>query len=145
MTNDFIKKQIELRASVSRVWHALTDSGEWFHVKLDAPFAAGQISRGQITYPGYEHLSWEATIQKIERQQIFSFTGHPYAVEPDIDYSAEAPTLVEFKLEKTEEGTRLTLTESGFDQIPSTRRLKAFRMNEGGWNEQMINIERHLA
>jgi len=48
------KKRIELKAPVSRVWRALTDHREfveWFRVKLDGPFAPGQISRGQITIP----------------------------------------------------------------------------------------------
>jgi uncharacterized protein YndB with AHSA1/START domain len=114
-------------------------------VKLDGPFVPGQISGGQITYPGYEHLKWEAVVQKMEPERLFSFTWHPYAVDPKTDYSKETPTLVEFRLEKIAGGTRLLLTESGFDKIPSDRRLEAFRMNEGGWTEQMKNIESHVA
>jgi len=143
-----IEKRIELKAPVSRVWRALTDYrefGEWFRVKLDGPFVPGQVSRGQVTYPGYEHLKWEAVVQKMEPERLFSFTWHPYAVDPKIDYSQETPTLVEFRLEKTASGTRLLLTESGFDNIPRDRRLEAFRMNDGGWTEQMKNIETYVA
>jgi uncharacterized protein YndB with AHSA1/START domain len=145
---DRIEKRIELKAPVSRVWRALTDHrefGEWFRVKLDGPFLPGQILRGHITYPGYEHVKWEAVVQQMETERLFSFTWHPYAVDPDIDYSKESSTLVEFKLEKTESGTLLLLTESGFDKIPADRRLEAFRMNDGGWTEQMKNIETHVA
>ena len=145
--NDRIEKRIELKASVSRVWRALTDHrefGEWFRVKLDGPFVPGQISRGHITYPGYEHLKWEAVVQKMEPERLFSFTWHPCAVDSKIDYSKEASTLVEFRLEKTTNGTLLLLTESGFDKIPSDRRLEAFRMNDGSWTEQMKNIESHV-
>ena len=145
--DDRIEKRIELRAPVSRVWRALTDYrefGEWFRVKLDGPFVPGQISRGQIAYPGYEHVKWEATVQKIEHERLFSFTWHPYAIDPKVDYSQEPPTLVEFRLEGTPSGTLLLLTESGFGGIPSGRRQEAFRMNEGGWAEQMKNIERHV-
>jgi hypothetical protein len=74
-----------------------------------------------------------------------SFTWHPYAIDPDEDYSAEAPTLVEFTLEKSARGTLLRVVESGFDRLPNNRRLEAFRMNEGGWDEQLRNISRHLA
>jgi uncharacterized protein YndB with AHSA1/START domain len=143
-----IEKRIELKAAVSRVWRALTDYrefGEWFRIKLDGPFLPGQISRGHITYPGYEHLKWEAVVQAVEPERLFSFTWHPYAVHPEIDYSKETPTLVEFRLEKTAAGTLLLLTESGFDKIPSDRRLEAFRRNDGGWTEQMKNIEGHVA
>lgn len=145
--SNVIEKRIELKAPVSRVWRALTDYrefGEWFRVKLDGPFVAGQVSRGQITYPGYEHIQWEAVVQKVEPERLFSFTWHPYAVNPKIDYSKETPTLVEFRLEKSKSGTLLLLTESGFDKIPGDRRLEAFRMNDGGWTEQMKNIEKHV-
>jgi uncharacterized protein YndB with AHSA1/START domain len=144
---DCIEKRIELKAPVSRVWRALTDYrefGEWFRVKLDGPFAPGKISRGQVTYPGYEHLKWEAVVQKMEPEKLFSLTWHPYAIDPKKDYSKEPSTLVEFKLEKTTSGTLLILTESGFDKIPSDRRLEAFRMNDGGWTVQMKNIENYV-
>jgi uncharacterized protein YndB with AHSA1/START domain len=146
--NNHIEKRIELKAPVSRVWRALTDYrefGEWFRVKLDGPFVQGQVSRGQVTYPGYEHVKWEAVVQKMEPERLFSFTWHPYSVDPKIEYSRETPTLVEFRLEKTTSGTLLLLTESGFDKIPIGRRLEAFRMNDGGWTEQMKNIENHVA
>ena len=143
-----IEKQIELNAPVSRVWRALTDYrefGEWFRVALDGPFVVGQPARGHITWPGYEHIVWEATVQKMEPGKLFSFTWHPYAVDPAVDYSAEPPTLVEFRLEPTVTGTRLTLTESGFENVPAHRRAEAFRMNEGGWTQQMQNIKTHVA
>jgi len=146
--NDRIEKKIELKAPVSRVWRALTDYrefGQWFRVKLDRPFVPGQVSRGHITYPGYEHVKWEAVVQSMEPERLFSFTWHPYSVDPKIDYSKETPTLVEFRLEKTTSGTLLLLSEAGFDKIPSDRRLEAFRRNDGGWTEQMKNIENHVA
>jgi uncharacterized protein YndB with AHSA1/START domain len=146
--NDRIEKRIELKAPVSRVWRALTDYrefGEWFGVKLEGPFVAGQVSRGQITYPGYEHLKLEAVVEKMEPERVFSFTWHPYASDPKMDYSKETPTLVEFRLEKTATGTVLLVTESGFDKIPAGRRAEAFRMNDGGWTAQMTNIEKHVA
>jgi uncharacterized protein YndB with AHSA1/START domain len=146
--NDRVEKRMDLKASVSRVWRALTDYrefGEWFGVKLEAPFVPGEVSRGQITHPGYEHVRWEAVVQKIEPERLFSFTWHPYSVDPKVDYSKETPTLVEFRLEKTTSGTLLVLTESDFDKVPSDRRAEAFRMNEGGWTAQMKNIEKHVA
>src|SRR5882724_448963 len=96
---DRIVKTIELKAPVSRVWRALTDHdefGAWFRVKLERPFKPGETSRGKMTYPGYEHVRWEAVVQKIEPETHFAFTRHPYAIDPKKDYSGEAPTLVEF-------------------------------------------------
>jgi uncharacterized protein YndB with AHSA1/START domain len=148
MSNDRIEKRIELKAPLSRVWRALTDYrefGQWFRVKLEGPFVPGQTTRGHITYPGYEHLKMEVVVQKIEPERLFSYAWHPYAVDPNKDYSQEPSTLVEFRLEKTPTGTLLVVTESGFDKIPSERRLEAFRMNEGGWSIQMQNIENYVA
>ena len=146
-----IEKRMELKAPVSRIWRALTDYrefGEWFRVKLDGPFVPGQVSRGQITYPGYEHVKWEAVVQKMEPERLFSFTWpQPKSLAEDDysqDYSQEPTTLVEFRLEKTANGTLLVLTESGFDRLPADRRLEAFRRNDGGWTEQMNNIETHV-
>jgi uncharacterized protein YndB with AHSA1/START domain len=148
MANDRIEKQIDLKAPVSRVWRALTDYrefGEWFRVKLEGPFVAGQVSRGQLTFPGYEHLQMEVVVQKIEPEHFFSYTWHPFAIDPEVDYSKETPTLVEFRLEESAKGTLLMVTESGFDRIPSERRLEAFRMNENGWGQQLKHIESYVA
>jgi uncharacterized protein YndB with AHSA1/START domain len=148
MPDDRIEKRIELKAPLSRVWRALTDYREfglWFRVKLDGPFVPGQVSTGWITYPGYEHLKWEAVVQKMEPERLFSFTWHPYAVDPKMDYSKEPPTLVEFRLEATKGGTLLTVTESGFEKVPFSRRLEALRMNDRGWTEQLKNVESHVA
>jgi uncharacterized protein YndB with AHSA1/START domain len=104
----------------------------------------GQTTGGHITYPGYEHLRMEVVVQRMEPEHLFSYTWHPFAVDASRDYSTEPPTLVEFRLEKTSTGTLLTVTESGFDKIPQERRLEAFRMNDGGWTEQMKNIENYV-
>jgi uncharacterized protein YndB with AHSA1/START domain len=144
---DRIEKQIELKAPISRVWRALTDHkefGQWFRVNLQSPFIPGKPTRGNVTYPGYEHLIMEVIVQKMDPERLFSFTWHPYAVDQKKDYSKEPPTLVEFRLEKTPAGTLLTLTESGFDALPPNRRDEAFRMNNGGWTEQMKNIQNHV-
>jgi uncharacterized protein YndB with AHSA1/START domain len=145
---DRIERRIELKAPVSRVWRALTDHrefGDWFRVKIDGPFVAGEVSRGNLTWPGYEHLKWEAVVQTIEPEKFFSFTWHPYAIDQTVDYSNEPSTLVEFRLEEIAGGTLLTLTESGFSKLPEDRRSICFRMNDGGWTQQFGNIEKYVA
>src|SRR5487761_450580 len=125
--SDRIEKTIELKAPIARVWRALTDHrefGGWVRVKLESPFVVGQVVRGRITHPGYEHITWQATVTTME---------------------PERPTLVEFQLAPIAGGTRLTVTESGFDKIPAGRRAEAFRMNDRGWTEQMKNVARHVA
>jgi len=147
-----IEKRIELKALVARVWRALTDHrefGEWFRVKLEGPFVPGQVTRGWITHPGFEHVKWEALVQKMEHERLFSFTW-PHARSLDKahyspDYTGAPRTLVEFRLQPTPAGTLLVVTESGFEQLPPDHRPEALRGNERGWGEQMRNIERHVA
>jgi len=147
-TTDRIEKEIVLRAARSRVWRALTDAKEfssWFRVNLESGFAPGQRTRGQITYPGYEHLTMAVLVERMDAEELFSFHWHPYPDNPKGDLDAEPMTLVEFRLEDVPGGTRLKVTESGFDRLPAERRDEAFRMNEGGWTEQLANIERHVS
>ncbi len=148
-STDRIEREILLKAPRSRVWRALSNAGEfgeWFGVALKGKtFAVGHRVQGQITYPGYEHLVFEVLIEQIETERLLSFRWHPYAVDPSIDYSKEPTTLVVFELKEAAGGTLLRVVESGFDNIPAARRLEAFRMNSGGWDEQMKNIEQHVA
>jgi len=96
-STDRIEKKIVLRADRSRVWRALTDAeefGTWFRVKLEGRFAAGQRIRGKITYPGYEHLTMDVTVERMDPEELFSFRWHPAAVAPNVDYTGEPTTLV---------------------------------------------------
>jgi len=145
---DRIEKRIVLHASRSRVWRAITNAeefGAWFGVKLQGSFVEGASIRGNITYPGYEHLTMEVRVERIDPERYFAYSWHPYAIDPTVDYSSEPMTLVEFQLEDADEGTVLTIIESGFDHIPVARRAEAFRKNDQGWAEQTRNIERHVS
>ena len=142
-----IEKTVTLAAPRARVWQAIADArqfGEWFRVRLDGEFAVGAAIRGNITYPGYEYITMEVLVERMEPERFFSYRWHPYAIDPKVDYSPEPMTLVEFTLEDAPGGTRLTIVESGFDRIPLARRAEAFRMNSDGWGEQMQNVERYV-
>jgi uncharacterized protein YndB with AHSA1/START domain len=159
MNTDRIEKKTLLRAPLGRVWRALTDStefGTWFGVKFDGPFTPGARMRGVIVgttvdaevakaQQAYRDKPFEITIEQMVSEKLFSFRWHPYGVEPGVDYSAEPTTLVVFALEEAPGGVTLTVTESGFDQIPLSRRAKAFTANEQGWSVQMRLIGEYLA
>ena len=159
MNTDRIEKKILLRTSLKRAWRALADPtefGSWFGMKFDGPFSPGAVMRGVIVpttvnaeiaaaQKPYEGISFDITIEQMEPERLFSFRWHPGAVEPGIDYSAEATTLVVFTLEEAADGVMLTVTESGFDRIPLARRAKAFTTNEGGWGMAIKLIEEFVA
>ena len=154
-----IQKQVLLRAPLARVWQAITDSrqfGSWFGVKFPGPFKAGDQIVGAIApttvdpqvaamQKPYEGMRFDITIDRIEPQKLFSFRWHPFGVDPKVDYSKEPTTLVEFVLEERPDGVLLTVTESGFENVPIERRAEAFKANEGGWAAQMTLIQKYLA
>lgn len=148
-STDRIEREILLKASRSRVWRALVNAeefGRWFGVALEGKkFVTGQRTQGQVTYPGYEHLTFDVLVERIEPARSIAFRWHPAAVDAAVDYSKEPSTLVVFELKEAKGGILLTVVESGFDQLPPSRRDEAFRMNSGGWTIQMANIEKHVA
>jgi 2-polyprenyl-6-methoxyphenol hydroxylase-like FAD-dependent oxidoreductase/uncharacterized protein YndB with AHSA1/START domain len=156
---DRIEKTILLRAPLARLWRAISDPkefGAWFGVELDGDFAPGArvparivptqvdpaVAKAQEPYRGF---SFEIAIERVEPMRLLSFRWHPYAIERGVDYSSEPTTLVTFELEEAADGTRLAITESGFERIPLARRAKAFAANEGGWQAQTRLVEKYLA
>jgi uncharacterized protein YndB with AHSA1/START domain len=148
-STDRIEREIFLKAPRARVWRALSNAaefGSWFGVDFKGKsFVPGKPVRGQVTYPGYEHIAMEVLIEKMVPEQILSWRWHPAAIDPSVDYSQEPLTLVVFELKEAEGGTLLTVIESGLDKIPLARRADVFRMNSSGWDQQMKNIEKHVA
>lgn len=146
-TTDRIEKHFEVSAPRARVWRAISDAdefGTWFRMKLEGPFASGATVFGSVSIPGYEHVRVEMQVERVEPESYFSYRWHPYAIEPDVDYSSEPTTLVEFRLEETANGTAVTIMESGFDRLPATRRAEAFRMNDSGWTGQSRNLAQYV-
>jgi uncharacterized protein YndB with AHSA1/START domain len=167
-SSDRIEKRVVLRAPVSRVWRAITDArefGSWFGVTLEGEFAPGRTLAGNFEGNIDEAAIIEhqkslgltpskvklppagavfCTVERIEPERYFSFRWIPYGIDADADLETEPTTLVEFKLEPVEQGTALTIVESGFDRVPAHRRVRAFRMNEGGWAAQADNVRKYV-
>lgn len=158
-STDRIRKQTVLKAPLERVWQAISDPkrfGTWFGVEFDGAFVPGQRINGKIVptqvdpeiakmQEPYSGTAFEITVERIEPMRLFSMRWHPYAIDPDTDYSNEPMTLIVFELAEVPGGTQLTITESGFDKIPLARRAEALKSNEGGWEAQMTLIAKYLA
>src|SRR5262245_34521369 len=146
ISTDRIEKTTVLKAPQSRVWSALTDHTKfsaWFGIKVNQPFAVGRSLKGEMTYKG-QHLTIAFAIERMDPETDFAYRWHPGALDPNIDYSVEPMTLVEFRLKPAKEGTELTVIESGFEKIPAHRRDEAYRMNDGGWKGQLENIRKYV-
>ncbi|WP_235835194.1 SRPBCC family protein [Piscinibacter terrae] len=147
---DRIERHIVIQAPRDRVWRALSNAeefGQWFGTDLKGQtFAPGQRVRGLVSGCGHDNVWFDAVVDRIEPQNLFSYRWHPAPIDPAVDYDQEEPTLVTFTLKDAPgQGTLLTVVESGFDKVPPQRRLEAFRMNDGGWAAQLKNIARHAS
>ncbi|HXE64116.1 MAG TPA: SRPBCC family protein [Bryobacteraceae bacterium] len=159
MSADVIRKEILLRAPAARVWRALSDAdefGRWFGFRLDGQFRPGAKMTGSIVgtqvdeevrkaQKQHEGKRVELLIDRMEPEKVFSFRWHPHAIDENKDYSAEPTTLVEFTMEQTHEGVKLTLTESGFEHIPLERRAQAFSSNDHGWSIMVPVFGKYIA
>ncbi len=153
-----IEKRVILKAALDKVWDALTDSsqfGAWFGMALDGPFAAGEVIAGRIRptevdaevakmQEPYAGFPVKLAIDRIEPRTLFSLRWHPFAIDPNVDYSGEPMTLITFTLKETDAGVELTVTETGFEHIPSHRRAAALKANDGGWAKQMELIAAYV-
>lgn len=147
---DRIERSIVINAPRDRVWQALSDAekfGTWFGARLEGQaFTPGQRTRGQITHKGFEHIHFDVVVDRVEPENLLSFRWHPYPMDASVDYSQEEPTLVTFTLKDAPgAGTLLTVVESGFDKVPPHRRAEAYRMNSGGWEAQLKNLDRYVS
>lgn len=148
MTNleNSIERQIEIKVPIAKVWEALTNStlfGQWFGANFHSQFVAGQTTKARNTAKGFE-MDMEFIIKEIRPQSYFAYAWHPFPLDKTFDYSKEEPTLVEFHLEKTANGTLLKVKESGFTNVTASRRAEALTMHSGGWEAQLKNIEAFL-
>ena len=155
---DRIVKSVVLNAPRERVWRAISESaqfGRWFGMSFDGPFVAGKPITGRIAPTQVDpevaklqapHVgkAFEFLVDSVEPMDRLALRWHPFAIDPSVDYSKEPMTLVEFTLEDAGVGTRLTITESGFDRIPLARRAEAFKANEGGWAHQCRLVKRYV-
>ena len=156
---DRIVKTAVLRAPRQRVWRAISDAaqfGIWFGAELEGPFVAGarvtgrmrptqvdsEVAKHQASFAG---MAFECAIERVEPPRLLAFRWHPEPPAPGTEFSAAPTTLVTFELEEVAEGTKLTITESGFDQIPLERRAKMAADNGEGWATQLLLVEKYLA
>ena len=148
MTTDRIEMTTVLRVPRSRVWQALSNTKEfarWFGIEFDGEFAPHARLRGKVTTPGYEHLGAEIRVERVEPEWLLAWRWHPSATDSAKDYSKEPTTLVSLVLSDVTGGTKLTIHESGFENIPAKRREKAYKENEEGWAMQIHALTRYFA
>ena len=141
-----IDRSIDIKASPERVWHALTNAAElsaWFQVRIEGEIAPGNDVWMTALHEGHAGTRFRVWFVEMTPPRRFVWQWHPGAVDPAVDYSKEPRTTVTFTLEPTEAGTRLSVSETGFDEISLTRHAKVYKDNSQGWVEVLEWLQRH--
>lgn len=146
---DAIEKSILLSAAPERVWRALSDAaefGRWFRAEVTGEMREGAVLGCRSLYPGTEHMRWDMYIQVMEpnRRLVWDWPAFDPSAFPD-DPDSNARLTVEIAIAPEGDSTRLTLTESGFADLPEGPALAVWQRNEGGWTMQLDNIAAHVA
>jgi uncharacterized protein YndB with AHSA1/START domain len=141
-----IDRNIEIKAPPERVWRALTSAPElsaWFKVKIEGEIAPG--SEVWMTAMHEQHAGQRFRVLFVEMTapRRFVWQWHPGAVDPNVDYSNEPRTTVTFTLEPSKSGTRLSVSETGFDEVSLVRRAKVYGDNSQGWTEVLVWLQRY--
>jgi uncharacterized protein YndB with AHSA1/START domain len=142
-----IDKSIEINAAPERVYRALTTADElstWFQVAIDGELAAGNDVWMTSVHPAHAGQRFNVRIVDMTPGRSVTWQWHPGEVDPNIDYDKEPRTTVRFTLEPTARGTRLTVSETGFDAIALARRAKVHQDNTQGWAEVLVWLQKHV-
>jgi len=142
-----IDKAIEINATPERVWRALTSADElstWFQVTMEGEIAAGSDVWMTSVHPEHRGQRFLVKIIELSKPRRVVWEWHPGEVDPKLDYSKEPRTRVTFTLEPAAGGTRLAVSETGFDAIAIARRAKVYNDNTQGWAEVLVWLQRHV-
>jgi uncharacterized protein YndB with AHSA1/START domain len=155
---DCIVRSVVVNAPIERVWSFVGRAGEfgrWFGVAFDGEFEPGARISGRITpteadpeiaklQEPHAGTPFDVVVETVDPPHRLAFHWHPHAIG-GADYAHEPTTLVTFDLESVADGTKLTITESGFDRIPLERRAAAFDANGAGWSMQATLVAKYVA
>lgn len=142
-----IDRSIEIKASPERVWQALTDIKQlsaWFQVTIEGSIRAGQDVWMTSIHPAHKGQRFRVRFAELTPFERLVWRWHPGEVDPKVDYSREPETTVTFILEAIATGTRLSVSETGFDEISLARRAKAYQDNSQGWTEVFVWLQNYV-
>ena len=142
-----IDRTIEVKAPPDRVWRALTSAEElsaWFQVSIEGAIAPGAEVWMTSVHPQHAGQRFRVRITEMIPPRRFVWEWHPGEVDPGLDYSREPRTTVTFTLEPSGRGTRLSVSETGFDEISLARRAKVYKDNSQGWPEVLVWLQKHV-
>jgi uncharacterized protein YndB with AHSA1/START domain len=133
---DQVRRVIEIRAPRERVWSALTEPSEllrWFPTRR----AEIDLRTGGEASFVWEDGADEAVVDVVDPLDRLVFRWRPAGLDRPF-------TTVSFELEDVEDGTRLTLVESGFASLPDQIARQSQRGNDAGWLDELEELGTYL-
>jgi uncharacterized protein YndB with AHSA1/START domain len=136
---DRIERTVELAHPPARVWAALTTAeglGAWFGNEADIDLRPGGAARMRWT-DGY---TVQMRVERVEEPTVFGFTWQIKGLPED----DPRRTYVEFTLESAGAGTRLTVVETGFAQLPGEVYREEYESHVQGWKSELGELASYL-
>ena len=136
---DRIERVVDIAHPPAKVWAALTTAeglAAWF----------GDEAAIDLRPGGSAHLTWtggptaDMRVERVEEPTVFGFTWHIYGLPAD----DPRRTYVEFTLDPIGTGTRLTVVETGFAQLPEDAYRTAYDGNVKGWASELGELVDYL-
>jgi uncharacterized protein YndB with AHSA1/START domain len=137
---DRIERVMDIAHPPAKVWAALTTAeglGSWFGNEATIDLRPGGAA--QLRWTG-ENQTANLRVERVEEPTVFGFTWNIYGLPED----DPRRTYVEFTLEPVGAGTRLTMVETGFAQLPADAHSKAFGGNSQGWVSELGELVEYL-
>lgn len=136
---DQIVRTVDLAHPPVKVWAAITTAeglGSWF----------GNTATIDLRPGGAARMTWkeghvaDMRVERVEEPTVFGYTWQINGLPED----DPRRTYVEFTLEPVAAGTRLTVVETGFAQLPEDAHKEAFDGNVGGWKSELGELVEYL-
>jgi uncharacterized protein YndB with AHSA1/START domain len=131
-----ITRSIDIKAPVAKVWAALTEPdliAQWFGDT--AEFDPSPGGAGVFGWNDQAAGPFRVLVEHIDKPKTLVYR---WARDADVDPVPGNSTVVRFDLTEIEGGTRLTVLETGFEQLSDPR--SAHDANTEGWRAELAEL-----
>ena len=136
---DRIERTVQVAQPPEKVWAALTTAeglSAWFGDEAVIDLRPGGAARMRWS----SGATVQMRVERVEEPTVFGFTWQIYGLPED----DPRRTYVEFTLAPAGAGTRLTVVESGFAQLPEDAHRQAYDGNTEGWAKELGELTAYL-
>ena len=136
---DRIERTVEIAAPPDRVWVALTTAkglAAWFGDEASIDPRPG--GAGWMRWTG--GATAQLRVERVEEPVVFGFTWQILELPED----DPRRTYVEFTLQPAGAGTRLTVVETGFAQLPDDEHRTVYPGHAEGWARELGELAGYL-